>query len=154
MHAHCVPGIYMKRLRRLTDVIGSHLGHLGLVMSKSEEINLTFDENNIILSEILILKDRLAGKFGESTGNIHVILWLLEGGAVQVRDEGLSDAGCWVLLVDESESNRLLEGPAQQLSCSEGFPLMTLSPARVSSVRGILLSYGVRYSIRSEEWRN
>ena len=86
-----------------------------LLCRKSREVNLTFDENDIILSEVLVLENRLVGKLGKTTSNVHIPFWFLEGGAVQVRGKGLSDAGCSVLLVHESESNRLLEWPAQQI---------------------------------------
>ena len=41
---------------------------------------MTFDINDIILSKVLILEDRLAGKFRKTTCNIHVIFWLLKEG--------------------------------------------------------------------------
>ena len=66
---------------------------------------MAFDVDDIPLSKVTVLEDRLPSKLGEATGDVHVLLWPLEGRAAEVGNKRLTNVGRRVGLVDESETN-------------------------------------------------
>ena len=75
---------------------------------------MTLDENGVAFGKVVIVEHRLTCKLWKSTGNVHVFLRSLEGGTGEVGNKGLRDTGRGVPLVDECETNRLLEGVAKK----------------------------------------